>query len=351
MEMDAFLLIEIMALSTGVFLGIHFLTSSHQFKPKQFLAWFMLISFLPDLVAILVESQQMDGDFIWLLPNTNLIYIPFLYFYVKAITGSFTKKHLLFLLPAVLLYPFQVLGIIHYWDVFLFVEALFSYAFNILMLMLILKALQKHQKNLFNYFSSLEDKSLNWLRILTIVMIGFNLLWAIEDLIYLFTDYDLLLPLVSGLATFVTVYWIGFKSLRQPDFFIPSQKEVETKSDQNLSEPEIEIFENLEALMLNAHLYKKQDISLRSLSEDLKVSDKVLSKIINLKTQNNFYYYINSYRVKAFKEALEKQNHQDLTLFGLAQEFGFKSKSTFYAVFKKMENLTPSEFLKQLQTE
>jgi len=36
------------------------------------------------------------------------------------------------------------------------------------------------------------------------------------------------------------------------------------------------------------------------------------------------------------------------TILGLAQESGFKSKSTFNAVFKKMTGMTPSQYKKTL---
>lgn len=350
MELNASLLMELMALSTGVFLGIHFLTSSYQFKPKQFLGWFMLIAFLPDLVIVFLENKSESTDFVWMLPNANLIYIPFLYFYVKGITGSFEKKWLLYLLPALVLYPFQVFGIVSDWDIFLFLEGLFSYCFNVFILVLILKRLQKHQKNIFNYFSSIEEKSLNWIRILAIIMIGFNLLWLVEDLVYSFSDIELFFPQISLIATFVTVYWIGFKSLRQPDFFIPVVSENTNKIESDLNESELQIFARLEELMCNEKIYTEPDLSLRGLADKLEATDKVLSKIINHQTQNNFYYYINSFRVKAFKASLEDGQNKELTLFGLAQTFGFKSKSTFYSVFKKMESLTPSEYLKKTQS-
>ncbi|NER13636.1 AraC family transcriptional regulator [Leptobacterium flavescens] len=34
---------------------------------------------------------------------------------------------------------------------------------------------------------------------------------------------------------------------------------------------------------------------------------------------------------------------------GIAEEAGFKSKATFYRVFRKKEGMTPNEYLKSLE--
>ena len=92
---------------------------------------------------------------------------------------------------------------------------------------IILKTVHTHQKNISQYFSSLEDKTLNWLRILSIILIAFNLFWLVEDLIFIFTPWEFYLPQISAFATIITIYWIGFSSLKQPTIFQKEQIETE----------------------------------------------------------------------------------------------------------------------------
>ena len=62
----------------------------------------------------------------------------------------------------------------------------------------------------------------------------------------------------------------------------------------------------------------------------------------------NFNDFINEYRVKAFKTAVENGKQQKLSLLGIAYECGFNSKATFNRVFKKFAHSSPSDYLKSL---
>ncbi|MEM6699288.1 MAG: helix-turn-helix domain-containing protein, partial [Bacteroidota bacterium] len=57
-----------------------------------------------------------------------------------------------------------------------------------------------------------------------------------------------------------------------------------------------------------------------------------------------FSLYINEYRIKAACELL--RTHHQFTLEGIGYEVGFRSKSNFYASFKKLKGCTPSQFVK-----
>ena len=98
-------------------------------------------------------------------------------------------------------------------------------------------------------------------------------------------------------------------------------------------------------------LYKNENISLREFATQLNTSDKLLSKVINIETKNNFYHFINSYRIQNFKVAILNNKYPNLTQFGVAQECGFKTKSTFYSTFKKLHGSTPKEFVQSFKYE
>jgi AraC-like DNA-binding protein len=49
--------------------------------------------------------------------------------------------------------------------------------------------------------------------------------------------------------------------------------------------------------------------------------------------------------VEDFKQLALDPSHKHLSLLGIAQEAGFNSKATFYAIFKKKTGMTPSEYL------
>jgi AraC-like DNA-binding protein len=105
------------------------------------------------------------------------------------------------------------------------------------------------------------------------------------------------------------------------------------------------LWQDLQDLMANEKLFLHNDLSLAELARRLNTNTTYLSKVINDITQQNFSNYLNQYRIEeACKLLSQPQNHY-LTIEGIAQMVGFKSKSAFNAAFKKIKSTTPSEFL------
>ena len=176
-------LLELLALATATFLGLHFI-SSKEFSQKL-LGGFLLLGFVFDLADRTLLFLSYDFP-IESLPNTAFIYFPFLYFYSLQLTGQSNKKMWRLLYPAILFYFAHLVAILLEADFYFFIENQFSYLFSIYVCFLVLKAIHIHQSNIIQFFSSIENKELNWLRILTIILIIFNVLWVVEDLIYIY---------------------------------------------------------------------------------------------------------------------------------------------------------------------
>ena len=73
-----------------------------------------------------------------------------------------------------------------------------------------------------------------------------------------------------------------------------------------------------------------------------------LSETINAGFHKNFNDFVNQYRINAFKQKLNNKEQQKLSLLGIAYECGFNSKATFNRVFKKFNQVSPSDYLKAL---
>ncbi|MEM6803057.1 MAG: helix-turn-helix domain-containing protein, partial [Bacteroidota bacterium] len=81
----------------------------------------------------------------------------------------------------------------------------------------------------------------------------------------------------------------------------------------------------------------------------LDTTDKKLSYLLNQQLATNFYEYINKHRIAHFKQALSDKKNSNYSLLGLAYDAGFKSKSSFYRIFKKETGMSPSAYLKKIQ--
>lgn len=103
---------------------------------------------------------------------------------------------------------------------------------------------------------------------------------------------------------------------------------------------------------LNNHMEKKKpyldpNINLNQLSTQIDITTHKLSQVINAKSNLSFNDLINKYRIDEVKHMMRSNEYQNLSLLGMALEAGFNSKATFNRAFKKLENCTPSEYMKR----
>jgi len=80
----------------------------------------------------------------------------------------------------------------------------------------------------------------------------------------------------------------------------------------------------------------------------LSVSLHNLSEVINGHLNQNFFDFVNSYRVEKVKQDLEDPDKLHFTLLALAMDAGFNSKSSFNSIFKKHTGLAPSVYREQV---
>ncbi len=220
-------------------------------------------------------------------------------------------------------------------------------------------ALKKYEQQLYENYSEVEDKSLSWLRMCLISGLVLSLLWGILT----FLDFDftssyrtLALYVLLGLS--ILIYYIGYSMIIRQGLLDTSVFAVANKGSEEdkilgtesseLSQKTDEHLRKLKELIEVEKLYQNPQLNMSMLSEKTGLSNGYLSQIINQKHKLNFFDFINSYRVEDVKSKMTDPNFEHYTLLGLAQEAGFKSKSTFNSVFKKMTGKTPSEYRKSL---
>jgi AraC-like DNA-binding protein len=104
----------------------------------------------------------------------------------------------------------------------------------------------------------------------------------------------------------------------------------------------------LKSIMTEEELYKKPDVKLKDIANELQIIPHKLSQLLNDNVGKSFAQFINEYKVDEAKKLL-KENNQ-FTLEAIGYEAGFSSKSAFYATFKKTVGKTPSEYQKDLKS-
>ncbi|NUO81355.1 AraC family transcriptional regulator [candidate division KSB1 bacterium] len=222
---------------------------------------------------------------------------------------------------------------------------------NIYMILSML-LLRKHSRTVKDSFSSIDKINLTWLRNITI---GTSCIWLLVLIFNILPALGLTLTENAdhfiAPATSVFIYVMGYLSLRQREVHIEKFDLTRAPKYQKsgLSAEQAENYlHRLRQFMETKRVYAKNDLTLNELAEQIAIPAHHLSQIINDRLRQNFYDFVNNYRVEEAKRRLLDPAYQHLTILAIAYEVGFSSKSVFNAAFKKYANMTPSQFKKKV---
>jgi len=308
----------------------------------------------------------------------GLAIAPLIYFYVKAITTSnftFKKKNFIHFIPAItlILYRFSI----YFYDsiqpgfndtqngilklsldepIVLPLLVFLSFAQMLLYLAFTFQLFYNYRKRITAYFSNTYKLELNWILSFLIAFTALFLYSSLQDIIgSLIIDLNYEQRWWLNIFMAIVVLFVGIKGyftdttkLNKLSFsFSPNPESIPQvkKEEQNVSSEEIEKLKNYMKL---EKPYLNPDLNLSDLADELQMSRAELSKIINSGFNKNFNDFINEYRVNTFKEKLNLCEHKQLSLLGIAYDCGFNSKATFNRVFKKITQISPTEFLNSI---
>ncbi|MCZ4410120.1 helix-turn-helix domain-containing protein [Cryomorphaceae bacterium 1068] len=232
-------------------------------------------------------------------------------------------------------------------------------AFLIFYAYLAYREVQKTEGLVKQSFSTLGIEDLSWCKTLVygigIIVLTDSLL-SIYELIYPPVELVLNPGLIIAILLIAFFAILGYKGTVQakillPDFLLEKQQPSSSKSitsadslfsEKQAKEAEIQLIEVMEV----EHPYLDESLALSDLANRIDLTDKRLSELLNKHLETNFYDFVNSYRVAAFKEKLMDHSYAHLTLLALAYESGFKSKTSFNRVFKQQTGQSPSAYKK-----
>ena len=347
-------------------------------KPRTLAQLFLSLLLLfhaVNAINIVVVNVLKDYDLMYVFRYIQLELLygigPALYFYTLSITKkdfTFKRKYWIHFLPLLLefifyrtsfyrdgsngLYetPLPTITYIYLMQQWIGVISLITYG------VISLKILYNYEKKLKNYFSKIDDKTFDWLKIPILIYGSFYIFWNVLTEIDRFF-FDRTLREYYFLPTFVIISivtcWIGFKGYVRKESFFVNNKDFDSKKDNksNENDKDLEFVKKLDNLMKEKRPYLNPDLNLSKLAELLEMKSKILSQKINQNYDRNFYDLINFYRVEAFKNYVKSNSSKKFSLLGIAYECGFNSKSTFNLVFKNNTQLTPSQYLKKIKKE
>jgi AraC-like DNA-binding protein len=155
---------------------------------------------------------------------------------------------------------------------------------------------------------------------------------------------NLLVPLGASMI----VYALGYLKMRRPQGLTISEKPPTKKYEGSTLTPEraTTYLSRLQTFMVDKKPYTDGELTIQKLAEQVSIPANHLSQTINERLGQTFSDFVNSYRVDDAKKFLVDPAKRHYSVLAIGEEVGFNSKSSFNSVFKKLVNMTPSEFRK-----
>jgi AraC-like DNA-binding protein len=153
---------------------------------------------------------------------------------------------------------------------------------------------------------------------------------------------------------------LGYFGLRQDEILPPATSLSELQQggsipvqppDKSIAEkakPNDELLQKLQSHLKTAKPYLNESLTLTELARQIGTTRNQLSFLINSAYGENFYSFVNKFRVEEVKQLIADPKNKNFTILSLAFEAGFPSKSSFHTIFKKFTGITPAEYRSKL---
>ena len=214
----------------------------------------------------------------------------------------------------------------------------------------------KHQKKILSFASDTNEIDLRWLKY---IIFSIFLLSIVITLYNVFFN-SLTLNAFINLFLLIIIFIVSYNSVKQKEIFPIDETQrkeiIQINEEEHSGEMKRKIVPDSEVESLKLKLselmklqkpYLDSELNLIKLSELINMTPHHLSYVINTGFNENFFSFINTYRVEKAKELLVKKEMNKLSMLGIAFESGFNSKTSFNTTFKKITGQTPSDFKKR----
>ena len=391
MSIEIIDILLLLAAAQGFFLAILIIHKHRNLYANRFLAA-MLLAYSALLLYLFLEELDLAlswPQFILFILGIGFIIGPLHYLYTKYLIrhlDRLEKKDLLHGIPFLIFYSVLLLhfpqlhSLVRVWlerytedglpAPFLIYNWMMA-VYSTVYLALSLYRIMRYARIIRNHFSTIQKMRLDWLRNITLFLAVFLTVYIVENILYLnginLSNYFTLSSTLFAAYIYTLGYLGLFKSeiLMLPEvaesmsrlekMTVPDSKagavSIQKKYDKSgLSPQKAEQFKKtLLALMEQEAPYRDSGLTLQQLSELLHISPHNLSEVINTRLHQNFFDFVNAYRVEKVKKDLADPAKQNLTMLAIAYESGFNSKTAFNNVFKKHTRMTPSEYRRHLK--
>jgi AraC-like DNA-binding protein len=127
------------------------------------------------------------------------------------------------------------------------------------------------------------------------------------------------------------------------------EKNESDKSKDSVHNIQYELFKKILLMMEDSALICDTGFSIDKLASMVQSNRTYVSQVVNNVTNKNFRSFLNTYRIREAQRIFSGPDISKYTIESVALMVGFKSRSSFYNVFKDITGVSPNFYLKSMQ--
>ncbi len=207
------------------------------------------------------------------------------------------------------------------------------------------KLVLKYNRQVANFYSNLESRTLAWVKYLLYSFVATSIASVIFNTIGrdYFLDSIFLLLIPSSVFS-VLLFFIGLLGYKQNHTVVDLRRDEKNDSVVLEEKPKEKLREQLVDLFDQKNIYRKPDLKITEVASLIGTNRSYVSSLINNSFSCSFNEYVNEYRVIEAKKLLTDESKQHYSLNYIAEAAGFGSVGTFIRVFRTFEDMTPGKY-------
>jgi len=239
-------------------------------------------------------------------------------------------------------------------------EWIFLVSINVTFFAAALRRFRNYNEKIKTLYSNIKNTDLRITQILIRLCIA---IYTLELFSVFLTYYELPfnteLYNVYDIVQLIVLVLIGYDAVSTYKFSATIKQEwkkIHLEEGQNINQPikyasstltnkqSAKLKKQIERYMDEHEPYLQSQIRIKDLAYLTGISSHQISQVLNESFNQNFYEFINTYRVKKAISLIEDPKNLSLTFSAIGFEAGFNSKTTFYEAFKKTTGTTPAQY-------
>jgi len=325
--------------------------------------FFLSLAFgLLDYYLLITEFYEEKSQYALILNSLVVFHVPLLLLYTQSLTApkfSLRYIHLLHALPFVII---MILLVVFYYsqspekqqwvledvkagkNLSTILISVFGFIYELAYLVAIKITIKHYRRTIVEQFSNIDKINLNWLNflvnffIISVLASTFGNVLRHSQIIRL--DQGAIALGLIGLLFFINSVLLN--GLHQNEIFLGASRNAVTSTVE--SEENESLLQKLREHLSKNKPFLEPELTLNLLAEQMQISPRQLSTLINMELGKSFFDLINSYRIEEAKRILRESQDTKLTVLEVMYEVGFSSKSSFNTAFKKYTGTTPTAF-------